>query len=44
MEYCFSKLLDMSFEDAVTRVTDVLNKHGFGVLTEIDVKAKFRIY
>ena len=28
----------MSFDDAVARVTTELNKKGFGVLTEIDVR------
>jgi uncharacterized protein (DUF302 family) len=38
MKYYFSKTLDLSFEDAVSRVTEGLNKEGFGILTEIDVK------
>ena len=38
MSYYFSKTLKLSFEEAVTKVTDDLKKSGFGVLTEIDVK------
>ena len=36
--YAFSTVLDMTYEAAVSRVTDALKKEGFGVLTEIDVK------
>lgn len=36
--YGFSKTIEESFEDAVVRVRDELQKEGFGVLTEIDVK------
>jgi len=28
----------MAFEDAITHVTAVLKEHGFGIITEIDVK------
>lgn len=38
MAYYFSKVLDISFDDAVQKVTDELKKEGFGILTEIDVK------
>lgn len=38
MSYYFSKILDISFESAVDRVTEELKKEGFGVLTQIDVK------
>ena len=38
MRYYFSKILYMSFDDAVARVTTELEKKGFGVLTEIDVR------
>jgi len=38
MSYYFSKGVDSSFDEAVTRVIDELKKEGFGVLTEIDVK------
>lgn len=42
MSYYFSKTLDLSFDEAVLRVTDVLKQEGFGVLTEIDVKATLK--
>jgi uncharacterized protein (DUF302 family) len=38
MSYYFNKIVDMSFEQAIERVTEALKKEGFGVLTEIDVK------
>ena len=38
MTYYFNKLLAISFDEAVTRVTEELKKEGFGILTEIDVK------
>jgi len=38
MTYYFNKTIKMSFENAITRVTEELKKEGFGVLTEIDVK------
>jgi uncharacterized protein (DUF302 family) len=38
MSYYFSKVLDVSFDDAVTRVVAELKKEGFGILTEIDVR------
>ena len=41
-EYAFSTLLDASYEDAVSKVTDALKEEGFGVLTEIDVKSTLK--
>ena len=38
----FGKAVDGTFDDAVTKVTDELAKEGFGVLTEIDVKATLK--
>ncbi len=38
MEYGFSKKVDMTYEEAVEKVTEELKKEGFGVLTSIDVK------
>lgn len=37
--YGFSTTLDCGYEEAVQKVTEALKKEGFGVLTEIDVKA-----
>jgi uncharacterized protein (DUF302 family) len=39
MTYYFSKTLDMPFDEAIEHVTAELKKEGFGVLTDIDVKA-----
>lgn len=38
MSYYFNKTLNISFDKAIQRVTDELQKEGFGILTEIDVK------
>ena len=38
MSYYFSKILNVSFEEAISKVTEELKKEGFGILTEIDVK------
>lgn len=42
MTYYFSKNLETSFDNAVNRIKDALKKEGFGVLTEIDVKATMK--
>ena len=42
MSYHFSKTIDMPFDEAVAATTDALGKHGFGVLTEIDVQATLK--
>ena len=36
--YGFSKVVNLSYDEAIEKVTDELKKEGFGVLTEIDVK------
>ena len=41
-EYAFSTVLDVSYEDAISKVVDALKEEGFGVLTEIDVKATLK--
>jgi uncharacterized protein (DUF302 family) len=38
MKYYFSKILEVPFDEAVTRVTEELKTEGFGILTDIDVK------
>ena len=38
MSYYFSKIVNASFDEAVTKVTRELKVEGFGILTEIDVK------
>jgi len=42
MDYFFSKILQTTFEDAVSRVAEELKKEGFGILTDIDVKATLK--
>jgi uncharacterized protein (DUF302 family) len=42
MSYYFSRTLDMPFDEAIAHVTGELKKEGFGVLTEIDVKATLK--
>jgi uncharacterized protein (DUF302 family) len=41
-KYAFSTILDTSYEDAIAKVTNALKEEGFGVLTEIDVKATLK--
>lgn len=38
MSYYFSKTLNSSFKEALSRVVEALKSGGFGVLTEINVK------
>jgi uncharacterized protein (DUF302 family) len=42
MSYYMNKILSMSFDDAVARVTEELKKEGFGILTDVDVKAALK--
>jgi uncharacterized protein (DUF302 family) len=38
MEYGFTKIVALSYEEAINKATEELKKEGFGVLTTIDVK------
>jgi uncharacterized protein (DUF302 family) len=42
MEYYFSKTITDSFGNAIEKVTEALKDEGFGVLTEIDIKATLK--
>lgn len=42
MSYYFAKTLDEEFEETLPRVIDALKQEGFGVLTQIDVKATMK--
>lgn len=42
MRYYYSRVVALSFESAIARVTEELKREGFGVLTEIDVKATLK--
>jgi len=42
MSYYFSRLVDLGFGEAIEKVKEELKKEGFGVLTEIDVKATLK--
>jgi uncharacterized protein (DUF302 family) len=41
-QYYIYKTVDLSFDEAVTRVTEELKKEGFGILTEIDMQATLK--
>ncbi len=42
MKYYFNKSLSVGFDEAVSTVTEALKAQGFGILTEIDVKATLK--
>jgi uncharacterized protein (DUF302 family) len=43
MNYYFSKsLVNVTFDEAIKKVTESLKEEGFGILTEIDIKATLK--
>jgi uncharacterized protein (DUF302 family) len=42
MEYYLSKTINESIDNAIQKVTEALKTEGFGILTEIDVKATLK--
>ena len=42
MSYYFAKTLPVGFDEVLQRTRDALQKEGFGVITEIDVKSTFK--
>jgi uncharacterized protein (DUF302 family) len=42
MSYYFNKTLALGFDDAIGRVTEALKEQGFGIISDIDVKATFK--
>lgn len=42
MSYYFSKKVDYSFGETIDKITAELKEEGFGILTEIDVKATLK--
>lgn len=42
MSYTFSKTVALGFDDAIAATTEALKRHGFGVLTEIDVQSTLK--
>lgn len=40
--YGFSKVVNLGYDKAIEKVTEELKKEGFGILTEIDVKATLK--
>ena len=40
--YGFTKVVNFGYDEAIEKVTEELKKEGFGVLTEIDVKATLK--
>jgi len=42
VEYYFSKTITGSFENVIQKVTESLKAEGFGILSEIDIKATLK--
>jgi len=42
MSYYFSKILNVSFDETISKAIEELKKEGFGVLADIDVQATLK--
>ncbi len=42
MSYYNTRIVNLTFDEAIARATEELKKEGFGVLTEIDVKSTLK--
>ncbi len=42
MSYYHSKVVNLPFDEAIERVTETLKEEGFGILSDIDVKATLK--
>ena len=42
MAYNFTKKVDLTYDEAIIKVTEELQKEGFGVLSEIEVKSTLK--
>ena len=42
MDYYFSTILQTNFDDAIVRTIEALKTEGFGIVSEIDMQAKFK--
>lgn len=42
MNYCFSRRIDLGFDEALVAVTKALEKEGFGIVSEINVTDTLR--
>lgn len=40
MDYCFNKMIEVPFNEAITKGTEALKKEGFCILTKIAVQEK----
>ena len=42
MDYNYSKIVNYPFPDAIEKTREALSREGFGVISEIDLKEKFK--
>jgi uncharacterized protein (DUF302 family) len=42
LSYYIERTVDLTFDEAIERVTETLREEGFGILTEIDVRATMK--